>query len=120
MDKKFLINEIHSLIESKQLWEEMGEHIFALGGDIFATKYVEAYNYHESLVFKLIQKYRGYEEVGDEFEFFTDSIYDLSQKRNIKFVEEDPGEEPKTYIISNAEELLDCILRWPPTLTDFS
>ena len=117
MDKKYLISEINKLIESKQLWGEMADHLVAFGGDLFETKYVEAYFYHEELVFNLIKELRGYEEFDEyEFEFFSDAIWDLSKKQLVSFPEE-TDEEPgyKVIYISNAEELLNCHLNWIPS-----
>lgn len=112
MDKNFLLNEINKLIEAKRLWGEMNEHIFALGGELWETKYAEAYNFHEELVFKLIILYRGYKEYDDfEFEAFQDCIYDLSHGHTTSvkiIIDEEPGYEIR--YISNAEELLNSHL----------
>ena len=114
MDKQYLLREINCLIESKRLWEEMGEHIYALGGEIWDTKYVEAYYFHEELVFHLIEDFLGkklIEKIGElaEIEFFGDCIADLSQKRTIHFNIPDEPEAPgyESIYISNANELLE-------------
>lgn len=112
MDRQFLIDEINKLIYAHQLWEEMSDHIFALGGELWETKYSEAYYFHEALVFNLITLYRGYKEY-DEFEFdaFQDTIFDLSKGDTVTIhiiTDEEPGYEIRC--ISNAEELLESHL----------
>lgn len=112
MDKQFLINEINRLVEANRLWNEMGDHIFALGGELWETKYAEAYYFHEELIFNLIMKYRGYGPFNDgEFDAFQDTIYDLSRNNITKIkviIDEEPGYE--IIYISNAEELLNSFL----------
>ena len=75
-----VLTELNRLIEGHKLWSEMGEHIFALGGEIWETKYAEAYNFHEELVYNLIVKERGFTSLSDEedFDLFREAIYDLS------------------------------------------
>lgn len=112
MDKQFLIDAINCLVESKRLWSEMDDHIFALGGELWETKYAEAYYFHEELVFNLILKYRGHGPFDDgEFDAFQDTIYDLSRNHTTKIkviIDEEPGY--KIMYISNAEELLNSFL----------
>ncbi len=109
MDKQFLIDAINRLIEANRLWTKMGDHIFALGGELWETKYAEAYYSYEELIFNLIVKYRGYDPFDDgEFDAFQDTIYDLSRNNTAKIkvmIDEDPGYEITS--ISNAEELLN-------------
>ena len=112
MDKQFLIDAINRLVEANRLWNEMGDHIFALGGELWETKYTEAYHFHEELVFDLILQYRGHGPFGDgEFDAFQDTIYDLSRNNTTKIkviIDEEPGY--KIMYISNAEELLNSFL----------
>jgi hypothetical protein len=87
----------------------MSDHIFALGGELWETKYSKAYYFHEALVFNLITLYREYKEY-DEFEFddFQETIFDLSEGNTVKIhiiTDEEPGYEIR--YISNAEELLE-------------
>lgn len=112
MDKQFLINAINGLVEANRLWNEMGDHIFALGGELWETKYTEAYYFHEELVFDLILKYRGHGPFdNNEFDAFRDTISDLSRNTTTKIkviTDEEPGYE--IIYISNAEELLNSFL----------
>ena len=112
MDKQFLINEINSLIYTNQLWSEMDDHIFALGGELWETKYAEAYYLYEELVFNLIIQYRGYPSFDDaEFDAFQDTIANLSRNQVTTIhvsIDEEPGYQ--VVYISNAAELLESHL----------
>ena len=112
MDKQFLINEINHLIYANQLWSEMNHHIFALGGELWETKYADAYQLYEELVFNLIIQYRGYPPFDDaEFDAFQDTIADLSRNQVTTIhvrIDEEPGYQIE--YISNAAELLESHL----------
>lgn len=115
MEKEFVISSLMGLIEARRYWEELSDHIDNLGGDLWETKYVEAYNFHEELVYDLIKKYRkfsgideeeieirqdavfcdlikehkGFPEVNEEeFEIFQDAIFYLSKNKEFKLFDE--------------------------------
>lgn len=104
MDKNFIIKQISTLIESRKLWNEMASHIFALGGELWETKYAEAYNFYEALVYDLIIEHRGYPTLSEEeFDYFQEVIYDLAHNHVTKLYGIDTDEIVAT--ISSAEDL---------------
>ena len=109
MNKEFIISKINDLIEAHRLWDELSSHIFALGGELWETKYTEAYNFHEELVYDLILLHRGFPELSEyEFEYFQEIIFDLARNNSVQLTTE-------TGIIcgsiNNAEELYDWMLQ---------
>lgn len=89
MDKEFIIKQIYSLVEAHKLWDEMANHIFALGGELWESKYAEAYNFHEALVYDLIMKHRGFPSLDEyEFDLFQETIFDLACGNKTKVYDE--------------------------------
>lgn len=109
MDKDFILGQIHRLIEARQLWEEMSNHIYALGGELWETKYAEAYYYHECLVYDLILEYRGYPSLSDyEFEDFQESIFNFARKeKEIKIFDIHTNEI--VMILSSVEDIFNWL-----------
>ena len=89
MEKEFVISSLMGLIEARRHWEELSDHIDNLGGDLWETKYVEAYQFHEELVYNLIKECREFSEVNEEeFEIFQDAVFYLSKNREFKLFDE--------------------------------
>ena len=84
MQKDFLVKELEKLIEVHKLWNEMEEHIFALGGDLWETRYAEIYSYYEELVFKMIEIHFE-DKVYIDFEIFQEAI-DFLAKNDIYYL----------------------------------
>jgi hypothetical protein len=110
MNKDFIIKQISALVESHKLWDEMAEHIFALGGELWESKYVETYAFHEGLVYDLIIMHRGYPTLDDgEFDCFQESIYDLAHGQTTGIFDVDTNE--KVAEISSVEELYNWMMQ---------
>ena len=108
------LSELSCLIETRKLWEEMSDHIFALGGELWETKYAEAYNFHEELVYKLIVAERGYESSSDNLDFdcFQEAIYDLVRGNTTKLYDVETGELIKE--IANYKDLYNFLMHVAP------
>lgn len=105
MEKEFVISSLMGLIEARRHWEELSDHIDNLGGDLWETKYVEAYQFHEELVYDLIKECREFSEVNEEeFEIFQDAVFYLSKNREFKLFDENSN---LVKSIKNGKELYD-------------
>ena len=115
MTKQDLLCIFDDVIESTKLWYEMSDHLFALGAEIFETKYGHSLFLHQKLVWQLIKEFRGYDEKDeyDEFTVFIDTLYDLS--KNYPFSYTDSA--GSYHNLTDREKILDlflspdCVLR---------
>lgn len=105
MEKEFVISSLMGLIEARRYLEELSDHIDSLGGDFWETKYVEAYHFHEELVYDLIKECRGFSEIDEEeFEIFQDALFYLSKNEEFKLFDENSN---LVKSIENGKELYD-------------
>lgn len=105
MEKEFVISSLIGLIEARKYWDELSNHIDSLGGDFYETKYVEAYHFHEELVYNLIKECRGFSEIDEEeFEIFQSALFYLSKNEEFKLSDENFN---LVKSIKNGKELYD-------------
>lgn len=107
MQKEEIIIEIKKIIEVLNLWNEMEEHIFALGGELWETKYAEIYSYYETLVFKMIEEHFKNKEVYIDFGIFQEAIDSLA-KEGIYYLAID---NEANIVVSSVEELYDLMAK---------
>lgn len=71
------------LAEAYKYWNEISNHLYAItGGDIWESRFIEAYRYYEEMVHDLIAKYRGFPIEDKEVSIFSDIINDISESDN--------------------------------------
>ena len=111
MDKDFIIKQLYAIVESHKLWDEMANHIFALGGELWESKYPEAYLFHESLVYDLIVLHRGFPSLDEEGEFdcFKETIFDLSRGHKTKLYDIETNEV--VAILASVEDLYNWMMQ---------
>lgn len=83
ISKFYLISQMVGVAEAYKYWNEIYEHLYAItGGDIWETRFIDAYNYYEEIVHDLIAEYRGFFIEDEEIEIFKDIICEISESNN--------------------------------------
>jgi hypothetical protein len=107
MTKQDILFAFNDAIESTRLWNEMADHLFAIGAELFETKYAESLQLHQELVWKLIKEFRNYDELNEyEFTAFIDILYDLSRNEPVTYKDNNGIH----HTLTNREEILDLFL----------
>lgn len=107
MTKQDVLIAFNEVIESTRLWDEMADHLFALGAELYETKYAESLYFHQGLVWRMIKEFRGYEELEEyEFSVYSDTLYDLGKNEPFKYTDADG----QAQVLTDREQILDLFL----------
>ena len=107
MTKQDILMAFNDVIESTRLWDEMADHLFALGAELYETKYAESLYLHHGLVWRMIKEFRGYEELAEyEFSVYCDTLYSLSKNTPFKYTDANG----QAQALTDREQILDLFL----------
>ena len=74
-----LISQMTKVAEAYKYWNEIYEHLYAItGGDLWETRFVDAYNYYVDIVHDLIADYRGFPIEDKEIQIFYNIICEIA------------------------------------------
>lgn len=75
-----LISYMVGVAEACKHWNEIYEHLYAItGGDLWETRFIEAYYYYADMVHDLIADYRDFPIEDEEIQIFYNIIYEIAE-----------------------------------------
>ena len=115
MNKEEVVSAISGLIESYKRWEELNFHLASICGEgLCDTRYSELIEFHEELVYDLIQKNNLYRDCIDSdanLAEFCDCLYYLATDKVYRTqVFDETGPTGEIYDVRTAEDVYNYFI----------